>query len=98
MKRSVVILLVLLVTGAMLYGQLYCGNADSAVIYEIKDNSVFFTNMSQTKTITVSYSIENTATYKKIRTGVIQIAPLTKAEVTLDFKVGKVDFTAMYCD
>ena len=101
MKKIVAVLLVLLVAGTMIFAQLYCGNADSAIAFEIDGTSVFFTNMSQSKTITVNYKIHygHLADGKK-ESGIIQIKPLSKEKVSVPYYVNKkgVEFTATYCD
>ena len=98
MKKIVAILLVLLVAGTMVFAQLYCADAKPAVNCVKDQRSVTFTNMSNSKTITVNYIIENGGTYYKCEKDVILLSPLSQKTITTDFIVKKVDYTATYCD
>ena len=98
MKKIVAILLVLLVAGAMVFAQLYCADAKPAVNCVKNERSVTFTNMSNSKTITVDYTISISATYKRKEKDVILLSPLSQKTITTDFIVSKVDYTATYCD
>ena len=98
MKKIVAILLVLLVAGTMVFAQLYCADAKPAVNC-VKDKwSVTFTNMSNSKTITVDYTISNSGTRVKTEKAVILLSPLSQKTITTDFIVSTVDYTATYCD